>query len=571
MTHKFIPIVFAAALWTPAALAQPAAESVFPSDSEIRKLLAQRIDDYHQGVGMVAGVVDPSGRRIVAYGALDKGDPRPLDGNTVFEIGSVTKVFTALALAEMARRGEVNLADPVAKYLPADVKVPRRGNRQITLEDLAAHTSGLPRMPSNFKPGDPANPYADYTADLLYRFLSSYELPREIGSLYEYSNLGAGLLGHALARRAGMDYEALVLARICRPLGLANTRITLSPEMKSRLAAGHNDKLERVPGFEFDALAGAGALRSTANDMLSFLAAAMGPEPSPLAEAFPALLRVRIPMAMPHMQGALGWQTYSRGGPEIVWKDGGTFGYSAFIGYDAKRHAGVVLLSNTFTLAGTMTGVSDLGLHLLDPQFPLNGPPEKHREISVAPKTLDGYTGRYQLTSDMVLDVTAADGRLAVQATGQAKLDLFPESEKEFFTKIGGIRIEFQTDSQGRATGLTLRQGGTALRAPRIEGDTPPPLKKDHKEISLDPAVLDRYVGRYQLGPSFIVTITRQDSHIYAQATGQPKFEIFAEGEKEFFLKVVDAQIAFVTDDHGKVTELVLHQNGAHQAARRID
>ncbi len=469
MTHKFTPIILAAALCTPAASAQPTSESVFPPDSEIRKLLVQRIDEYHQGVGIVAGFVEPGGRRIVAYGALDKGDLRPLDGNTVFEIGSVTKVFTALTLAEMARRGEVALSDPVAKHLPADVKVPRRGNRQITLEDLAAHTSGLPRMPANFEPKDPASPYTDYTADLLYRFLSSYELPREIGSLYEYSNLGAGLLGHALARRAGMDYEALILARICQPLGLADTRIALSPEMKSRLAVGHNDKLERVPGFEFNALAGAGALRSTANDMLSFLAAAMGSTPSPLADAFPALLRVRVPMGIPGMQGALGWQTYSRGGPEIVWKDGGTFGYASFIGYDPKRHVGVVLLSNTFTLSGTVTGVSDIGLHLLDSQFPLNGPPEKHREVSVAPKILDGYIGHYQLTSDMILDLTAADGRLAVQATGQAKLDLFPESEKDFFTKTGGIRIEFQTDSQGRATGLTLRQGAPlfARRASR--------------------------------------------------------------------------------------------------------
>ena len=571
MTHELLFILFAVALCPPEALAQPSPDSVFPPDSDVRKLLVQRIDEYRQSVGIVAGVIEPNGRRIVAYGALDKGDPRPLDGNTVFEIGSVTKVFTALALADMAHRGEVSLSDPVAKYLPADVKVPRRGDRQITLENLAAQTSGLPRMPSSFKPKDPANPYADYTADLLYQFLSGYELPRDIGSQYEYSNLGFGLLGHALARRAGTDYESLVLAHICQPLGLANTRITLSSEMKARMAVGHNEKLERVAGFDFQALAGAGALRSNANDMLTFLAAAMGTAPSPLADSFAALLKVRVPAGIPGMQGALGWQVSNRGNGEIVWKDGGTYGYAAFIGYDPKRRVGVVLLSNSFTMSGTVTGVSDIGLHLLDPLFPLNGPPEEHHEVSVDPKILSGYAGRYQLTANMVLNLTVEDAHLMMQPTGQPKLELFPESEKDFFTKIGGIRIAFQTDGKGRATSLNLRQGGATLHAPRIEGDAPPPAKKEHKEISLDPAVLDRYVGRYQLAATFILSITRQESHLYVQATGQPKFEIFAEAEKDFFLKDVDAQITFATDDRGKVTELVLHQNGAHQTAKRIE
>ena len=571
MTHKLFFIGLAAAMWTPAALAQPSPESAFPPDSEIRKLLVQRIDEYHQSVGIVAGIVEPAGRRIIAYGALDKGDPRPLDGDTVFEIGSVTKVFTALALADMARRGEVGLSDPVAKYLPAEVKVPRRGDRQITLEDLAVQTSGLPRMPSNFKPKDPANPYADYTANLLYQFLSGYELPRDIGSQYEYSNLGFGLLGHALARRAGMDYEALVQARICRPLALSNTRIALSPEMKARLAVGHNEKLERVPGFDFQALAGAGALRSTTNDMLSFLAAAMGPAPSPLAGAFADLLKVRVPTGIPGMQEALGWQISNRGGAEIVWKDGGTYGYAAFIGYDPKRHAGVVLLSNAFTMSGTVTGVTDIGLHLLDPQWPLNGPPEEHREVSVDPKILSGYTGRYQLTASMVLTLTVEDAHFMVQATGQPKIELFPESEKEFFTRIGGIRIAFETDGKGRANELILRQGGATLHAPRIEGEAAPPPRKEHKEIPLDPAVLDRYVGRYQMTPTFILSVTREESHLYVQATGQPKFEIFAEGEKEFFLKDVDAQITFTAGQQGKATGLVLHQNGALQAAIRVE
>src|SRR5208283_4407870 len=126
---------------------------------------------------------------------FDKNDKRALDGDTVFEIGSITKVFTALLLADMAQRGEVALTDPVSKYLPKGVKMPGRNGHAIMLQDLATHTSGLPRLPSNMKPKDFMNPYADYTPELLYQFLSSYELPRDPGSKWEYSNLGAGLLG----------------------------------------------------------------------------------------------------------------------------------------------------------------------------------------------------------------------------------------------------------------------------------------------------------------------------------------------------------------------------------------
>jgi CubicO group peptidase (beta-lactamase class C family) len=155
--------------------------SSLPSDDAIRRVLVQRVDEYHQAVGIVAGVIDVKGRRLISYGKASKSEERPLNGDTVFEIGSISKVFTALILADMARKGEVTLSDPVAKYLPETAKVPRRGDRQITLLDLATQSSGLPNMPSNFKPSNPGNPYADYTVDQLYQFLASYELTRDIG------------------------------------------------------------------------------------------------------------------------------------------------------------------------------------------------------------------------------------------------------------------------------------------------------------------------------------------------------------------------------------------------------
>ncbi len=348
-----------------------ATSTSMPSDAEIRQVLVSRIDTQQQSVGIVVGVVEPRGRRVVAYGHVEKSDPRPLDGDTIFEIGSATKVFTSLLLADMVQRGEVALDDPVAKYLPSTVTMPQRNGRAITLVDLATHTSGLPRMPTNFAPKDPANPYADYSVAQLYQFLSAYQLTRDIGSQYEYSNLGGGLLGHVLARRAGMDYESLVRARITGPLGMTDTQITLTPEMKTRLAAGHNAAMETVANWDLPTLAGAGALRSTANDLLTFLAANLGDTTSPLAPAMAAMLTVRRPTGQPGLEVALGWHIFTTDGREIVWHNGGTGGYRSFMGFDAKTRTGVVVLSN----ASTAAGVDDIGRHLLDPGVPLLTPP----------------------------------------------------------------------------------------------------------------------------------------------------------------------------------------------------
>src|SRR5438105_2688614 len=218
-----------------------AAQTAMPvaPDAEIRRILVERIDAQRQSVGIVVGVIEPSGRRLVSYGRLAKDDSRPLDGDTIFEIGSITKVFTSLLLADAVQRHEAALTDPVSKYLPPPATMPERG-RAITLQDLATHTSGLPRLPGNMKPRDAANPYADYSVEQLYQFLSSYQLTRDVGAQYEYSNLGGGLLGHVLALRARMDYPSLVRARVTAPLGMANTAIALSPEMKARLATGHS-------------------------------------------------------------------------------------------------------------------------------------------------------------------------------------------------------------------------------------------------------------------------------------------------------------------------------------------
>jgi serine-type D-Ala-D-Ala carboxypeptidase/endopeptidase len=228
-----------------------------PSWQSIRRIIGERVDA-KRSAGIVAGIVDSDGRRVAAYGDPGPGQP-PLDASSVFEVGSITKVFTATLLADMVARGEVALDEPGARLLPQAARVPTRGNRQIELMDLATQTSGLPRLPANLRWEDPAHPtMAGYTADQLYEFLSGYRLTRAIGSQYEYSNLGFGLLGHALALRAGTSYEQLVRERILKPLGMTMTGISLTRAMKERFALPHGERGDVVPVWDYGALAASG-------------------------------------------------------------------------------------------------------------------------------------------------------------------------------------------------------------------------------------------------------------------------------------------------------------------------
>jgi CubicO group peptidase (beta-lactamase class C family) len=431
-----------------------------PSDDEIRAILAERIDKLNQGVGIVVGIVDSNGRRYVSYGNMGINDTRPVGNDTVFEIGSTTKVFTSTILADMVRRGEVSLDDPVAKYLPKDVKVPERGGKQITLLDLATHSSGLPSLPSNFKPKNPNNPYADYTEAQLWEFLSGYQLTRDIGSKFEYSNMGVGLLGQALARRAGMSYEALVRERVTGPLKMENTLITLSPEMKARLASGYGPMREPAANWDLPVFAGAGALRSDARDLLTFIAAHLGYVESPLAPAMASMTKVRRPVGG-DVEIALAWIAPKREGHEIYWHNGGTGGYRTFMGYDAKTRLGVVVLSNMSTQAG----VDDIGMHILDPKSPLAQLKalKAHKEITLDSKVLDRYVGTYQLAPNVTMTVTRDGGQLYAMLTNQPKIEIYPESEKEFFLKAVDAQISFDTDS------ATLHQNGRDQKATRVK------------------------------------------------------------------------------------------------------
>ncbi|WP_165251509.1 serine hydrolase [Paludisphaera soli] len=262
-------------------------------------------------VGLAIGLLAGGERVVLGCGETARGSGVVPDGSTVFEIGSITKVFTALLLAEAAGRGEVRLDQPVGELLPAGVRAPDYRGEPITLAQLAQHASSLPRLPSGFlrTVKDWTNPYRDYGAGELHASLNRTRLAFPPGSGVKYSNLGAGLLGYALASRAGVSYEGLLAERVLRPLGLSDTGIEPSDDQEARLAKGH-ERGRPTSNWDLGSLAGAGALRSTVAEMLTFLEANLDPAGSPLEaplrachEPRPVAWRRRVRVGLAHGLG----------------------------------------------------------------------------------------------------------------------------------------------------------------------------------------------------------------------------------------------------------------------------
>jgi D-alanyl-D-alanine-carboxypeptidase/D-alanyl-D-alanine-endopeptidase len=498
---------------------------------------------------LIFGMVDGDNSEVVAFGTLDGG--KAPDGDTVYEIGSITKTFTATLLAQAVLAGRVTLDTPVARLLP-DFKIPSRGGKEITLGQLGTQHSGLPRLPSNLLPKDGADPYADYDAARLKAFLAGYELPRDPDASYEYSNLGLGLLGYALAQQENTDWDALSHENILKPLGMTMSGTALSDAMRAHLAAGHDSLGNAVKNWDFDAMAGAGAMRSTANGMLRYLKANMGIDASPLTAAMKLAQEPRGEVSKTNRIG-LAWMTSRTG---IVWHNGQTGGYRSYLGFTADRRHGVVILSNT------ATDVDDLGFAALNPRVPLAA---VDKAIALPAASLDEYVGTYRLADKFLLKVFRVDDALFVRATGQGPIPIFPSAPNEFFAKAVRASASFTRDPNGVVNGLVLHQNGDRA-APKLSASEIPP---EPQEIAFDAATSGDYVGKYQFDFG-LLDVTLKSNHLEAQVTGEGASPIFARAKDKFFYKVVDAQLDFERDGGGKVIAVVLHQTGRDTRAPRM-
>ena len=334
----------------------PEAGEEFVLSDSVKAVIRDNVNNgKHQS--LFVGIVDENDVEYYYYGETAK-DENPIDENTIFEIGSVTKVFTTLILADMVEKGEVNLNDPIDKFLPEGVSTPSKNGRTITLFDLATHSSGLPRMPDNFPISD-MNEQFQYDREEMYDSLSKVELSREIGSEYEYSNFGVSLLGHILSLQAGQSYEELLQERVLDKFGLESTCVKQCDELRDRFAKPH---LFGFPANELnlsDDMSGAGEIRSSGKDMLTFLSYAMGLKDSDLRSSFELTQKVNRQID-DKLSIGLAWHMLQKDDRMIIWHNGATNGFASFVGFDPESNQGVVVLTNS------LNPVDDIGVWLLD-------------------------------------------------------------------------------------------------------------------------------------------------------------------------------------------------------------
>lgn len=334
---------------------------------EVEDLVIKSIEEGSL-VGIAVGYISPKGDILyLTEGTLSNKTEKAVDKNSIFKIASITKVFTSLALARFLDEQDVSLNDNAEQFLPSDFSLPDYEGKEITLEHLVTHTSGLPRLPGNLEMKDIQNPYGDYSEAKLKSFLADHELQREPGSAFEYSNLGVAVVGHILEEQYGMEYDQVIREQIATPLDMKSTGIYLASADSSRYTQGHfNGNI--VPYWDFPGVEAMGALSSSVSDMSKFMQAQIDPESTDMSDAILKTheLRFDISDENPKLLDniGMGW-LLSTEQDSIMWHNGGTGGYYLFAGLNIEKEIGVVVMSNT------RSSIDYIGFHLLDNKHPL--------------------------------------------------------------------------------------------------------------------------------------------------------------------------------------------------------
>lgn len=442
-----------------------ATQGIAAEEFKYEKKIQSLVDPYlkHKKINALSvGVISNGQIWTHHYGTLDgKGTPAP-DNKTIYEIGSISKVFTSLLLAEAVVSGQLKLDDPIGTVMEElDEKNPKLGTK-ITFKQLSHHTSGLPRMPTNFKPADPTNPFADYDRKMLTDFLMTAKPAREPDAGFEYSNLAVGLLGDLLSRQSGISYEALLKKKLTGPLKMTDTSLTLSPKQVTRLAPPHNAALLPDQSWDFGSLAGCGAIRSNLDDMLLFAEASLNPSNEILKKPIELAWKEQKPPHGAQLAMGLGWMIAQD--RSTRWHNGQTGGYECMILINRPLKSAAVILCNT---AGSKA--SALGEQIFQTIVGMDTQPKKFdAEIKVDPKIVKRLEGNYQLAPGFVLTVKVKEGRMMAQLTGQQFLVLVPKSKTEWKYQAVDATLKFELPKTGKSPKVTLHQAGRVMPCKRL-------------------------------------------------------------------------------------------------------
>ncbi len=474
-----------------------------------------------------------------AFVSADAARPAKVDAHTAFEIGAVAGTMASALAADRILKGEASLDDALATLLAGEAKVPAFEGTPITLAHVLSHRSGLPSLPARLRPEDALNPFASLTPAQLLGSLEDARLDAAPGTRSRPSSFAMMLLSSGLARRAGMDYEALLARDIFKPLGMEDARIRRTGRNE---AQGHASNGRPAGPWDFPPdMAGAGGVRASLADMVRYVEAALGRRASSIT---PALERTRVPFEGTLPPVAMNWMVVTVAGRKILHAEGATGGFSSFVALDPEKRQGVVLLADTSL--SNLGGLVPMGLSLLDDTVPSPGFPR--RPVPAGEGLLEGMTGRYTLPGGTRLAIWRKDGGLVAQIEDWPPLDLGFDSAGDFYA----LDLDAVLRPVRGAAGYTffLRQGGGQVKAERVQPDR------------MDAAALQKLVGKYRASDDFTVKVIRRETLLYVQGTDQPEVLVEPVDKDVFQAPGAGAEFTFTRDAAGKVVAVVIKQNG---------
>jgi D-alanyl-D-alanine carboxypeptidase len=535
--------------------AQPTAAAEDPLAQTLDAMLGKLYPADAPGAAVIAR---RDGKTVLrkGYGMADLELGVPLQPDMVFRIGSMTKQFTAVAILMLAEEGKLAVSDPITKFLPGYPT----GGKTITIEHLLTHTSGIRSYTD--MPDFLANIRKDYTVDALMDHFKGEPPDFAPGERYQYDNSGYFLLGAIIEKASGTSYEAFLKQRIFDVVGMTRTSLDSSSRVIPRRARGYQKEGEVWKNADWISMTqpyAAGAMVSTVDDLAKWDAALYDGKLLRAETLEKAMTPHRLASGTPIEYG-YGWQPGQWEGFTVVQHGGGINGFVSMGVRVPERRVYVAVLSNRIADPFPFPIAQRIASYLV-------GKPWEPTRVEVADAALAAYAGVYAAEPKGTWTVTTENGRLFTQPAGGPKGEALPMSESEFFYEGSLDRLRFERDAEGTVVAL-VRQGFGSAPVRCVRTAQAPKIRT---EVRLTAAQLERCVGRYELMPGFVLTVTRDGDRLFSQATGQPSVEIFPESETEFFLKAVDAQLSFELEGAGPAKGLVLHQGGRDLAARRLE
>ncbi|MEL7498284.1 MAG: serine hydrolase domain-containing protein [Planctomycetota bacterium] len=440
------------------------AQQDFEHEAGIKKLVQPYLDANKFSAASL-GISYKGKQYFLNFGKLDGQSTDAPTANTIYEIGSISKVFTGILLADAVEQKQLKLSDTLGSLVEGlNESNPDVG--AITLQQLSNHVSGLPRMPNNMRPSDLNNPYADYDRDKMLSFLKSIDdLKTKPGEKHLYSNYGVGLLGDLISTKLNQPYDEVLQSRLTGPLKMSDTFIDVPGDQLQRFAEPHYNSGAKSYRWSFQSMAGAGGIRSTTRDMVRFIDANLKPPSQPVGKAIELAYSKHLDPAPEHRGMGLGWMIAGDG--DTRFHGGQTGGYRSMMLVSRRHNIGVVWLCDT---AGSETHI--LAENIIQLMMGMNVKPKSFEsEFQADEKVVKRLAGKYQLFPQTVIEVFANGNQLSVQLTKQSTMPVFAESNLVWNYKAVKAQLVFELpeDENKPATQVTLKQNGRVMPAKRIE------------------------------------------------------------------------------------------------------